>query len=67
MKTTQQQRYTYNHEKLLCNKIFKEVMKKIVDGKYIPMVDKIIPMEDIRDAHEFIENRMQMGKVVLVH
>ena len=46
---------------------FKEVMDKIENGKYIPMVDKVIPMEDIRDAHEFIENRMQMGKVVLVH
>ena len=46
--------------------VFKEVMNKIKDGKYIPMVDKIIPMEDVRDAHDIIENRMQMGKVVLV-
>ena len=36
---------------------FKEVMDKIENGKYIPMVDKVIPMEDIRDAHEYLQNR----------
>lgn len=45
---------------------FKEVMEKIENGKYLPMVDKVIPMEDIRDAHEYLENRQQMGKVVVV-
>ena len=45
---------------------FKEVMDKIKNGKYIPMVDKVIPMEDIREAQEYLENRQQMGKVVVV-
>lgn len=45
---------------------FKEVMNKIKDHKYKPMVDKIFPMQDIRNAHEYIENRRQSGKVVLV-
>ena len=45
---------------------FNEVMDKIKDGRYIPMVDKVFPMEDIRDAHEYLENRKQMGKVVVV-
>ena len=45
---------------------FKEVMDKIEDGKYTPMIDKVIRMENIRDAHEYIENRMQRGKVVIV-
>ena len=45
---------------------FKEVMQKIKDKKYLPMVDKIVPMEDIREAHEYIENRKQIGKVVVV-
>ena len=45
---------------------FKEVMEKIENGKYLPMVDKVIPMKDIRDAHEYLENRQQMGKVVVV-
>ena len=41
-------------------------MQKIKDKKYLPMVDKIVPMEDIREAHEYIENRKQIGKVVVV-
>jgi len=45
---------------------FKEVMTKINEKIYVPMVDKIFPMKDIRDAHKYIENRQQMGKVVLV-
>jgi NADPH2:quinone reductase len=45
---------------------FNEVMKKIQDKKYLPMVDKIVSMEDIREAHEYIENRKQLGKVVVV-
>ena len=45
---------------------FKEVMSKINNQKYNPMVDKIFAMKDIRDAHEYMENRQQSGKVVLV-
>ena len=45
---------------------FKEVMSKINNKKYNPMVDKIFAMKDIRDAHEYMENRQQSGKVVLV-
>ena len=45
---------------------FKEVMSKINNQNYNPMVDKIFAMKDIRDAHEYMENRQQSGKVVLV-
>ncbi len=45
---------------------FKEVMNKIIDQKYKPMVDKIFAMKDIRIAHEYMENRLQAGKVVLL-
>ena len=45
---------------------FNEVMDKIKNGKYKPMVDKVIPMKDIRDAHEYIQNRQHKGKVVVV-
>ena len=44
---------------------FNEVMIKIKNGKYIPTLDKVFPMKDIRNAHEYIENRQHMGKVVM--
>ncbi len=45
---------------------FKEVMIKIKQKKYLPVVDKIFPMKNVQDAHEYLENRKQMGKVVMV-
>ena len=45
---------------------FKEVMNKIVEKKFTPMIDRIYPMNEIRDAHEYIESRRQMGKVVVI-
>ncbi len=45
---------------------FNEVMNKISEQKYTPIVDKIFPMEDIRLAHEYIEERRQIGKVIVV-
>ena len=45
---------------------FKEVMIKIKEKKYLPVVDKIFPMKNVQDAHEYLENRKQMGKVVMV-
>ena len=44
---------------------FKEVMNLINEKIYIPTVNKIFPMKDIREAHAYIENRQQLGKVVL--
>ena len=44
---------------------YKEVMEKINQEKYIPTVDQVFPMGDIRHAHEYMENRQQMGKVVV--
>ena len=45
---------------------FNEVMEKINNNKYIPSIDKVFPMEDIRLAHKYIEERQQMGKVIVV-
>ncbi|NOZ09101.1 MAG: zinc-binding dehydrogenase [FCB group bacterium] len=45
---------------------FRKVMEKIHAKIYKPFVDKIFPLEAVGEAHERIENREQMGKVVLV-
>lgn len=44
---------------------FKEVLNKINMKKYFPMVDQIFHASDIIKAHQYIENRMNIGKVVL--
>ena len=45
---------------------FNEVMDKIIKKQYTPMIDKIFPMKDISLAHQYIEKRQQMGKIIVV-
>ena len=44
---------------------FKEMMNKIENKKYFPLIDKIFPFSDIVDAHERIESRKNIGKVII--
>ena len=47
-----------------CGKKNTEVQKKIEEGVYIPFVDKIYPLSDIKEAHLRIEKRKNLGKVI---
>ena len=46
-------------------KTFNKVLEKINNQKYKPMIDSIFPASDIISAHQKIENRENLGKVVL--
>ena len=46
---------------------FCEVVSWLEDGKIKPIVDRTFLMSHVQDAHEYIENRKQFGKVVLVN
>ena len=46
-------------------KTFNKVLKKISEQKYRPMIDSIFPASDVILAHQKIENRENIGKVVL--
>jgi NADPH:quinone reductase-like Zn-dependent oxidoreductase len=43
-----------------------EVMKFFEDGRLKPVVDRVLPLEKVAEAHKAIEDRAQFGKVVLV-
>lgn len=45
---------------------FRTVMKKINEKRYRPFVDQVFPFSKIREAHSWLENRRQIGKVVVV-
>ena len=36
------------------------------NNKYIPINDKTFAMKDIRAAHQYVEDRKQKGKVIIV-
>ena len=42
-----------------------EAMKFVAQGKIRPVVDRVLPLSEARQAHELMENRGQFGKIVL--
>ena len=45
---------------------FEEVMRLVFMGKIRPVVDRVFPLDQAREAHEYLERGDQFGKVVLV-
>ena len=43
-----------------------DIKNLVASGKIIPEIDKVSSMENIRDAHKYVEDSNQFGKVVLV-
>ena len=46
-------------------KFAEEVVPLLADGKIRPNIDKIFKMQQIREAHEYLESNASFGKVVL--
>ena len=45
---------------------FPEIFAKIADGTFRPVVDRVLPLSEVRRAHELLESREVVGKLVLV-
>jgi len=45
---------------------FEQVMRLVFMRKLKPVVDRVLPLEKAREAHEHLERGEQFGKVVLV-
>jgi NADPH:quinone reductase-like Zn-dependent oxidoreductase len=45
---------------------FSECLDLILDRKIKPIVDKSFLFEEIREAHDYLENSSQIGKVILL-
>jgi NADPH:quinone reductase-like Zn-dependent oxidoreductase len=46
-------------------KEFKTVMKLIFNGKLIPIIDKIYPLEEVVEAEKYLSEALQFGKILL--
>ena len=45
---------------------FEEVMRLVFSGALEPIVDTVLPLEKIREAHERLESGRQFGKIVVI-
>lgn len=43
-----------------------EIFRGVAAGELRPVVDRVLPLEDVRAAHELLENKQVAGKIVLV-
>jgi synaptic vesicle membrane protein VAT-1 len=54
------------HENLLIKKILSQIVDLVEDGTFSPTVDKTFPIEEAATAHQYIQDRKNFGKVLLV-
>ncbi len=43
----------------------REIMNKVAEGTYAPVVDQVLPLSKVQDAHQLLEDRQVIGKIVL--
>ena len=41
------------------------VIDLVGEGRLRPVVDRVLPMAEVKQAHELLENRAVFGKIVL--
>ena len=44
---------------------FKRVLRFLGEGKLKPVIDRVMPLDECRRAHEILETGEQFGKIVL--
>ena len=45
---------------------FHDMLRPIAAGKLLPVIDRVIGLTDVAEAHRALENREVFGKVVVV-
>ena len=50
-------------EKLIS--IYRKLVEFLEENKIVPVIDREFPLEKVAEAHSYIENRMNIGKVLL--
>lgn len=55
-----------SHEKVEATRAFaRDVVPLLASGKVKPLIDRIFPLAQIRDAHELLESNETFGKIVI--
>ena len=49
----------------ITQQITKKVLPMIADGRIVPVVDRDFPLEQVTQAHEYMESNANFGKIIL--
>ena len=44
---------------------FPEIFQRVAEGSFRPVVDRVLPIDEIQQAHRLLEGRQVCGKLVL--
>lgn len=44
-----------------------EVLPKFEDGTLLPVVDRVMKLSEVKEAHRYVESNANIGKVVLIN
>ena len=42
-----------------------EIFQRVAEGSFRPVVDRVLPIDEIQEAHRLLEGRLVCGKLVL--
>ena len=42
-----------------------EIFQRVAEGSFRPVVDRVLPIDEIQEAHRLLEGRQVCGKLVL--
>jgi len=42
------------------------IFARVANGTFKPVIDRVLPLSRVREAHELLESRAVLGKIVLV-
>lgn len=49
----------------ILKEMLEEIISHVEDGTFAPVVDKVFPFDEVADAHRYIQDRKNFGKVLL--
>jgi NADPH:quinone reductase-like Zn-dependent oxidoreductase len=45
--------------------MLEQIIELVADGTFSPVVDEVFPFDRVADAHQYIQDRKNFGKVLL--
>ncbi len=55
------------YKKDLVSRFARDVIPLFQSGKVVPVIDKVMKLSEVAEAHKYVESNANIGKVVLIN